>query len=167
MPPLGIAAAQVALSCLEWTLAGSVLYVLLPHGTLSFVGFLGLFVTAILLGMVSHVPGGVGVFEGLMVLLLKPYLSSAQLLPALVVFRVVYYFLPLSVALVALVADEAHQRRGQARWAGAVLGRVTEELTPRLLAVVTFIGGLVLLFSARRRRPHRGSRCSAASCRCR
>ena len=42
-----------------------------------------------------------------MVLLLKPYLTSAQLLPALVVFRVVYYLLPLAIALVALVADEA------------------------------------------------------------
>ena len=147
VPRPGIAAAQLALSCLEWSLAGSVLYVLLPQSTLSFVGFLGLFVVAILLGTASHVPGGVGVFEGLMVLLLKPYLTSAQLLPALVIFRVVYYLLPLTVALIGLVADEVHQRRGRARWAGAVLGRVTEEMTPRVLAIVTFAAGLVLLFS--------------------
>ena len=44
--------------------------------------------------MASHVPGGVGVFEGLMVLLLKPYLIVGQLLPALVVFRAVYYLCP-------------------------------------------------------------------------
>ena len=71
--------------------------------------------------MASHVPGGVGVFEGLMVLLLKPYLTSAQLLPALVVYRAVYYLLPLAVALVVLVADELRQRRahGGARRRGA------------------------------------------------
>jgi phosphatidylglycerol lysyltransferase len=63
--------------------------VLLPPSGLAFLAFLGSFLVAILLGMVSHVPGGVGVFEGLMVLLLKPDLSSGQLLPALVVYRAV------------------------------------------------------------------------------
>ena len=69
---------------------------LLPPSALSFLQFLGAFLMAILLGMASHVPGGVGVFEGLMVLLLKPYLTSGQLLPALVVYRAVYYLLPLA-----------------------------------------------------------------------
>jgi phosphatidylglycerol lysyltransferase len=147
MPSPRMAAAQFALSCIEWSLAGAVLYVLLPPSPLSFVAFLGLFVSAILLGIASHVPGGVGVFEGLMVLFLKPYLTSGQLLPALVVFRVVYYFLPLTVAVIGLGIDEARQRRGQASRAGALVGRVTEQLTPRVLAIVTFIGGLMLLFS--------------------
>ena len=114
---------------------------------MSFVPFLGTFLVAILLGMVSHVPGGLGVFEGLMVLLLKPYLSSAQLLPALVVYRAVYYLLPLTVAMVGLVADEVRQRRAHMARAGALLGQLTEQLTPRLLAVFTFLSGLVLLFS--------------------
>ena len=147
MPSPRIAAAQLALSCIDWALAGAVLYVLLPPSPLSFVAFLGLFLVAILLGMASHVPGGVGVFEGLMVLLLKPYLSADQLLPALVVFRGVYYLMPFSVALTGLVVDDVHQRRGQAVRAGAVLGRVTEQFTPRVLAIFSFLGGLVLLFS--------------------
>jgi phosphatidylglycerol lysyltransferase len=147
MPSPRIAAAQLALSCVEWALAGAVLYVLLPPGALSFAAFLPLFIVAILLGMASHVPGGVGVFEGLMVLLLKPYLSSGQLVPALVVFRGVYYLMPLSVALVGLVADDVHQRRAQAARLGAVLARTAERFAPRALAIVTFLGGLVLLFS--------------------
>jgi phosphatidylglycerol lysyltransferase len=147
VPPFRIAVAQLGLSCVDWALAGAVLYVLLPPGALSFVTLLGFFFAAILLGMASHVPGGVGVFESLMVLLLKPYLSSGQLLPALVLFRGVYYLLPLSVALIGLVVDDAHQRRGQAARVGASLGRLTEQLTPRVLAIFTFLGGLVLLFS--------------------
>ncbi len=147
MPSFRIAAAQLALSSLEWALAGAVLYVLLPPSPLSFVAFLGLFFIAILLGMASHVPGGVGVFEGVIVLLLKPYLSSGQLLPALVVYRGVYYLMPLSVALFGLVVDDVHQRRAQAARVGAVLGKVTEQFTPRVLAIFTFLGGLVLLFS--------------------
>ena len=54
------------------------LYVLLPPSALPFLQFLGTFLVAILLGMASHVPGGLGVFEGLMVLLLKPYLTSGR-----------------------------------------------------------------------------------------
>ena len=135
------------ISLIDWALAGAVLYVLLPPSELSFVQFLGTFLVAILIGMVSHVPGGLGVFEGLMVLLLKPYLSSAQLLPALVVYRAVYYLLPLTIALVGLVADEVRQHRAHAARASALLGQLTEQLTPRLLAVFTFLSGLVLLFS--------------------
>ena len=102
---------------------------------------------AILLGMASHVPGGVGVFEGLMVLLLKPYLTSGQLLPALVVYRAVYYLVPLGVALIVLVADVTRQHRAPAARIRAALGRLTEQLAPRVLAVFTFLAGLVLLFS--------------------
>jgi uncharacterized membrane protein YbhN (UPF0104 family) len=63
-----------------------------------------------LIGLTSHVPGGVGVFEGLMVLLLKPFIASTALLPALIVYRAVYYLLPLSIAALGLAADELHQR---------------------------------------------------------
>jgi phosphatidylglycerol lysyltransferase len=147
MPSPAIAAGQIVLSSIEWSIAGAVLYVLLPPSTLTFLQFLGTFLVAILLGMISHVPGGLGVFEGLMVLLLKPYLTSAELLPALVVYRVIYYLLPLTLAVVVLAADEVRARRAHAKRIGAVLGRLTEWLTPRALSAVTFVAGLVLLFS--------------------
>jgi phosphatidylglycerol lysyltransferase len=147
LPTPTIAVAQLLLSALDWTLAGAVLYVLLQPSGLSFLPFLGIFLVAILVGMVSHVPGGVGVFEGLMVLLLKPYMSSAALLPALVVFRAIYYLLPLSIALVGLVVDEAWQRRAHVGRVAAAAGRLTDQLTPNVLAVFTFLSGVVLLFS--------------------
>jgi len=147
MPSPAIAAGQVLLSAGEWTVAGAVLYVLLPPGAPAFLPFLTTFLVAILLGMASHVPGGLGVFEGLMVLLLKPNVTSAQLLPAMVVYRAVYYLIPLTIAMIGLVAAEMRARRtGMARL-GAVLGQLTEQLTPRVLAVFTFLSGLVLLFS--------------------
>ena len=109
-PSIGVATAQFALSIADWALIGAVLFVLLPPGTVPFPTFMGAFLIAILLGMASHVPGGMGVFEGLMVLLLKRYLAATQLLPALVVYRAVYYLVPLAVALVVLVGDELRQR---------------------------------------------------------
>jgi phosphatidylglycerol lysyltransferase len=147
LPAPRVAVAQLTLSVIDWALAGAVLYVLLPPSALSFLPFIGVFLVSILLGMASHVPGGLGVFEGLMVLLLKPYLDSSQLLPALVVYRAVYYLLPLTVALFVLVADELHQRRGHVARAGAVLGNLSDQLTPRVLAAFTFLAGVVLLFS--------------------
>jgi phosphatidylglycerol lysyltransferase len=142
-----IALLQFAVSAADWAIAGAVLYVLLPPGPLSFLTFLGAFLAAQLLGLASHVPGGVGVFETLMVLLLKPFLPVTALMPALIAYRAIYYLLPLSLALVALVADEVHQRRAQVVRASVFVGRLTEQLLPRTLALATFAAGLVLLFS--------------------
>ncbi|MEZ5416136.1 MAG: bifunctional lysylphosphatidylglycerol flippase/synthetase MprF [Vicinamibacterales bacterium] len=147
MPSPRIAAGQIVVSTVDWALAGGVLYALLPPGRPPFLPFSGAFLVAVLLGMASHVPGGVGVFEGLMVVLLGPWLESAAVLPALAVYRAVYYLAPLSVALVTLVGDELWQRRTHVRRAGASLGRLAERLTPRALAAFAFLAGLVLLLS--------------------
>jgi phosphatidylglycerol lysyltransferase len=147
LPQLPLAAGQLLVSALDWALAGAVLYSLLPPSALTFVQFLGLFLVAILLGLLSHVPGGLGVFEGVMVLLLRPHVATAMLVPSLVVFRAVYYLLPLALGLVALILDEAWQHRQRLSRAGAVLGQWTERLTPPALAVATFVAGVVLLSS--------------------
>ncbi|PYR52442.1 MAG: bifunctional lysylphosphatidylglycerol flippase/synthetase MprF [Acidobacteria bacterium] len=146
-PSPRIAVLQLVVSSVDWVLASAVLYVLLPASGLTLLGFTGAFLGAQLLGLVSHVPGGVGVFEGAMVFLLKGFLGSEQVLPALLVYRAVYYLIPLTIALVVLVADELHQRRAQAARVQAVLGRLTEELMPRVLAALTFLSGAILLFS--------------------
>ena len=147
LPSPRIAIAQLGISVLDWVLAGAVLYVCLPSGSVPFLAFLGAFLASQLLALASHVPGGMGVFEGLMVLFLEPFVPPATFLPALIAYRAVYYLLPLSVALLVLVADELRLRRSQAARLGAAFGWLTEELTPRLLAVFTFFAGVVLLFS--------------------
>jgi len=147
LPSARVALAQLAISVLDWTIAAAVLYVLVPPGHVPFLALLGAFLASQLIGLASHVPGGVGVFEGLMVLLLKPFLPSTDLLPALIAYRAVYYLLPLSIAAVGLVADELHQRRSQAARLGAALGELTEQLTPRVLAAFTFLAGVLLLAS--------------------
>ena len=147
LPSTRFALTQLLISMLDWILAAAVAYVLLPPSALTFTAFLGAFLVALAIGVGSHVPGGMGVFEGLMVVLLRPYLTSGQLLPALVAYRAIYYLLPLTAALVLLVADEVRQRRGQVARLGATLGALTEQLMPRVLAIFTFLAGLVLLFS--------------------
>jgi phosphatidylglycerol lysyltransferase len=146
-PRVRLAIAQLTVSAIDWTLAAAVLYVLLPPSPATFVNVVAAFLLAQLLGLASHIPGGIGVFEGLIVFALSPFLAASQLLPALVVYRAIYYVLPLSVALVGLVVDEALLRRHHAIRFAASIGRITERMTPQMLATFTFVAGVVLLCS--------------------
>ena len=147
LPTARLALMQLGVSALDWALAGAVLYVLLPSGRASFLTVLGAFLAAQILGLASHVPGGAGVFEGLMVIFLRDDIDSSALVPALIVYRLVYYLVPLSIALIGLLADELRVHRTRTARLAARVGRLTEQITPRVLAALTFAGGLVLLFS--------------------
>jgi uncharacterized membrane protein YbhN (UPF0104 family) len=62
--------AQLTLSALDWVLAAAIFFVLLPHAKgLSLGIVLGAYLLAQVVGLASHVPGGLGVFESVMVLL--------------------------------------------------------------------------------------------------
>ena len=146
-PPLRTVFWQYLLSTVDWWLAALVLYVLLPPSGLTFSEFLSAFIAAQLAGLISHVPGGVGVFEGTMALLLRDWLTPGQLVSSLLLYRVVYYIVPLAAALGVLVADEVRVRRHHfARW-GSAFGALTGQIVPKVLAAFTFVAGALLLFS--------------------
>lgn len=148
LPTPPAALAQIALSSLDWTLAGAVLYVLLPPSPqLSFPAFFGFFLLAQLVGLVSHSPGGLGVFDTLIVLLLAPAVPAAAVLGALVLFRAIYYLLPLVLAALLLAGAELVQRRHQVGEVGRALARWGPAVVPRVLSFTVFLGGVVLLFS--------------------
>src|SRR5256885_11503702 len=67
--------------------SAAVLYVVLPplHG-IGYWGFLGLFSIALLLGVVSNVPGGIGVFESVMLDRKSTRLNSSHLVISYAVF---------------------------------------------------------------------------------
>jgi phosphatidylglycerol lysyltransferase len=147
MPPPGIVLLQFVLSSLDWALAAGIFYVLIPRNEVPFSVFMSAFLAAQVLGLLSHVPGGAGVFDGSMAFLLSGYLTPEQFLSSLVLYRLVYYIGPLGVALVILVADEVRQQRHYfARWK-ATFGALSVQLAPKVLAAFTFVCGAVLLFS--------------------
>ena len=47
----------------------------------------------------SNVPAGLGVFETLMLMLLAPYYTDASILGTIVIYRIIYYIIPLFLAL--------------------------------------------------------------------
>ena len=149
LPTPGLALAQVAVSCVDWVLAGAVLYALLPlHAPgLTFTVFLGPFLLAQIVGLISHVPAGVGVFDALFVTLMSEYLAPGSLVGVLIAYRAIYYLLPLAVALAILGAHEL--TRGRTRFAryARTAGTWVPGVAPTLFSLTTFIGGAILLVS--------------------
>lgn len=94
--------ALLVIAALEMTAAIGALYVLLPAELLPGVAqFILIFVSAMLLGIVSHAPGGIGVFEAT-VLAALPAGRSADVLVALLLYRAIYNLLPFLLAAIAL-----------------------------------------------------------------
>jgi len=148
LPPPRLALTQMLLASLDLFLTCAALYVLLPADSrLSLPVFIGLYFLALLLGLASNVPGGLGVFESAMLLLLAPYNQGPEVVTGLLVFRFIYYLLPLVLAALLLGAIEIWRRRtGLTRLAGDV-GRLATTLAPQVMALAVFTGGAVLLFS--------------------
>jgi phosphatidylglycerol lysyltransferase len=147
MPRLPLALGQLLLSMTDWALAAAVLYALLPEGGPPYEVLLGAFIAAQVLGLISNVPGGLGVFEGVIVLLLGPYLTADRLIAALLLYRLVYYVIPLTLALLVLLTDELRNRRVQLARLGKSMGSYSVQFAPKILAVFTFMAGLLLLVS--------------------
>jgi phosphatidylglycerol lysyltransferase len=148
LPTLSIGLQQVVVATVDWAVVAAVLYVLLPPTvTVSYWQFVGLFVIAQVVGVSSHVPGGLGVFETIMLLVLRRDASGAAIFGSLLVFRGLYYLLPLMLATGLLAAYEVLQRRERLGRLGAMFGRWAPEIVPRFLAVTTFVGGAILLLS--------------------
>ncbi|MDR3419043.1 MAG: lysylphosphatidylglycerol synthase domain-containing protein [Nevskia sp.] len=107
LPPLHIGVAQIVVAGVDLCFAAATLYVLLPDSiSLHFFGFVGLYVLAIQSGVISNVPGGVGVFESVLIELL-PGGATAELVSAVLLYRFIYYFIPLVLGVGLLAAREA------------------------------------------------------------
>jgi uncharacterized membrane protein YbhN (UPF0104 family) len=112
-PSFKISLLQIAISGFDWILAAAVLYVLLPTNTsMSYLDFLGIYLLAMFAGVVSNVPGGLGVFETVILLILSSKVSAAAILGSMLAYRGVYYFLPLLVAAGLLGLYEIKLRAG-------------------------------------------------------
>ena len=146
-PSPGLLAAQACVGMVDWILAGSALYAVMPDSLdVSWASFLGLYLLASLAGLISHVPGGLGVLESAMLLLLAGKGAAAsEVLAAILVFRFCYYLVPLGAGSVLLLVKETPRGRAAigSALAPALQGLAT--VAAPLLAVGTFAGGVALL----------------------
>jgi phosphatidylglycerol lysyltransferase len=139
---------QILIASLDWTIAGGVLYVLLPSiPGFSFLRFLCVFLIAQFAGLASQLPGGLGVFETAVILLIPPAFTPHRLISSLIVFRGIYYILPLLTATFLLGVQEIFQRWGTIRKFHQVFSAWLSVVIPIAFSLTTFLSGVLLLFS--------------------
>ncbi|GAA0238836.1 hypothetical protein GCM10009000_063020 [Halobacterium noricense] len=147
-PRLRLSFAQISLGIFDWAIAGMVLYVLLPTGNhLGYIGFLAVFFVAQLMGITSQVPGGLGVFEGVLLVLLSGMLPTTGIAAALIIYRIVYYLLPLFVAAIVLIVRTTLVHREEDIIPAQTIHRWAAPLVPTVLALLTLLAGATLLIT--------------------
>jgi phosphatidylglycerol lysyltransferase len=148
LPSIRLLVLQLIIAALDWMLASLVLFVLLDPGTtVSYPAFLAVFLLAQLAGLISQVPGGLGVFETVVVLMLSARLPASQIFGALLAYRLLYYWLPLGIAALLLGLQEILPKRERMRVFVQLFEHWVSPMVPHVLAFTAFIGGAILLFS--------------------
>ena len=148
LPSVRLFFAQTGIAIFDWALAASVLFALMaPGSSLSYPEFIAIYMMAQLAGLVSQVPGGLGVFEAAVLVLLSPHLSASKILGALIAYRSVYYLFPLVFAAVLLGTEEFLRKKEKARRFVRLFSRWVSGVSPHILSFSVFMGGAVLLLS--------------------
>lgn len=149
MPLPGVQATlgAILVGVLDTAAAAFALWLILPAGPdPGFASFLVVFAIATVLGVISHVPGGVGVFEASLVLAL-PQIPQADLLGSLLLYRILYYAVPFAIAATLLGAHELRDGTGPVGRLARTVGGAARPIVPRAAGVAVFLGGVVLLLS--------------------
>ncbi len=151
MPSPLVGVGQTLIACFDLVLAGAVLWVFLagqvPFG---FETFIIIYILAQVAGLLSQVPGGIGVFEGAFLWLLSGTINEDQhliVVSALVLYRVIYFFLPLLVAGIGLFAYEMHVRRHAISEGSRMISKIFNTIMPQVFAFLLLLSGAILLMS--------------------
>jgi uncharacterized membrane protein YbhN (UPF0104 family) len=107
IPPLKLTVYQIVIACADLLVAAAVFYSLLPAVEGGYIKVLGVFMLAFVAGVLTHVPGGYGVFEAFILYFLPGSLDQEPVIfAAILAFRVIYNWIPLLIAAVMLGCNE-------------------------------------------------------------
>mgnify|MGYP000058613614 CR=1 FL=1 len=105
LPSLNQALRQALLGALNWGLMALLIYVLLPEKAF-YPAVLGILLISSIAGVIAHIPAGLGVLETVFITLMQHQFSKGQLLAALIGYRVIYFLIPLMLAVVVYLVLE-------------------------------------------------------------
>ncbi|MBB2156242.1 lysylphosphatidylglycerol synthetase family protein [Gluconacetobacter diazotrophicus] len=126
LPRPAMALAQTLVATAEVAATAGIAYIFLPSGVgLGYGVFLAIYIASYTAGLVASVPGGLGVFDGAMMLALGPYLPPSQIISTILIFRLFYYIIPLFLAGLMFAGHELFLR------GDAALTRKTVPRAPR------------------------------------
>ncbi len=149
IPGWRVALGQIAVSFTDWSLAGVIMYLLLPDTlVITLPAFLGIYILAQITALISHVPGGIGVFETVMMLMLSGSVEAHDLFSSLVLYRFIYYLCPFGLGLLLFTAGEIAAGLKAFKKITETAGKILPRFFPALLAILTFFAGALILLSA-------------------
>ena len=147
LPNFLMTCGQLAVAAADFLIASGVLFVLLPSEiNVNYFQFLSVFLLATIAVVLSHVPGGVGVFE-LVILTMLGVEADKEVVAALVAFRVIYYIVPLITAGLMVGVFEYRLRRDRIDPVLSQIGKAVSVVAPLLISGIVLIAGGVLLVS--------------------
>ncbi len=110
-PSPKVVLSQLIIGPLELIGAAGIIYFALPAtGNPGFIIVLGIFLASFSAALISHAPGGLGVLELVFVMGL-PDMDQADVIAALLVFRLLYLMIPFAIALLVIFIFERMQFR--------------------------------------------------------
>jgi glycosyltransferase 2 family protein len=99
LPSARLTLVQVLIGVVDLSFCATAMYLLMPaNPAIDFLSLAVVFILATLLGFASHAPGSLGVFDAAMLVAL-PQFGREQLLATLLVFRVLYFVIPFTIAI--------------------------------------------------------------------
>ncbi|MGR9106451.1 MAG: bifunctional lysylphosphatidylglycerol flippase/synthetase MprF [Gammaproteobacteria bacterium] len=147
LPSAKTTLSQILLATTNLTLIATLIFVLLPEETnVGYVTFLSVFALALIAGSASNVPGGIGVFESV-ILVGLPEIPPAALLGSILLFRCIYYLSPLGIAASLLLYHETNRQKKRIEELHDSVLDVLDEIGPHVMAMIIMLAGVILLFS--------------------
>ncbi len=111
LPSWKFALAQMAISSANWMVMGAIIWLLLGQN-IDYFFVLGVLLVSSIAGVIVHIPAGIGVLEAVfMALLAGEKTSQGTIIAALLAYRVLYYFIPLLLALVCYLLLESRAKK--------------------------------------------------------
>lgn len=148
LPGWRMALVQVLLATVDVAVTAAIFYALLPPVPgLTYLRFLAVYLASYSAGLLASLPGGLGVFDTAVLLGLSPYLPAPTVLGAIVVFRLYYYVIPLFLAGGMFAGHEvlvrsgrlaARERRGGLAW------QERDFIVAAIVGVVTVCGAMLM-----------------------
>lgn len=114
LPTGRMALLQLVMSCTNWMLMGAMVWTLLDQ-RIGYPTVLGVLLIAAIAGVVTHVPAGLGVLEAVFVTLLSDRIPAGELLASLLIYRAMYYLVPLALATLLHLTIEARALKAKGR----------------------------------------------------
>ncbi len=107
-PEPGLMAVQASVAAVDLLISATALYLLLPSGSIvPFETVLAAYLVGIAISLITQVPGGLGVLELILHTLLKGT-AGESVIASILMFRILYYVVPLLFGMIVLVAHEIY-----------------------------------------------------------